>query len=387
MVLTLSVIGLFSLTLIWVILPFLPGLREIQRRADALPLRVVREAEVDIRHFANRFRTFISKQLGEALERCRRQGAGESGSLPDGTEYVVVVTETELAGVGSGERGSPEERVILVDTAVRLPADTILGRELYGADSIVTGARCALRAVLAEGLLELAEDNVTLRWVHAGQTVRCGTGCRLYGRVSAEEAILLAADCRFERLGAPRIEFGTPDTAREPAGEVETILLTPREVPQLVETRAGRWLIDRKFDLPARRRIESDVVVTGRVVLGKQARIGGSVKSRQDMVLGKQVIVDGSLVSGRDLVLHAGCQVRGPIIAERSLTIGPGCVIGTNEQPTTVSARRIQVAPGVICHGTVWAHEEGCLHDEDAKQGKADAVLALATVDRGESQT
>ena len=78
-------------------------------------------------------------------------------------------------------------------------------------------------------------------------------------------------------------------------------------------------------------------------------------------------MVEGSIVSGRNIHLAEGCRIKGPVLAEKAVFIERGCLLGSPESPTTVSARRAEIAPGTVAHGTVWAHEEGRVTDEPGK--------------------
>jgi len=139
----------------------------------------------------------------------------------------------------------------------------------------------------------------------------------------------------------------------------DTLAVDPDQVPRLQETNGGRWLVDKEFELKAGSVLDTDLVVNGKVILGDGSLILGSIKSRGDMIVGAGVRVAGSLVSEKDMVLGEGSRVGGPIICEETLTLQRGCIVGDEKTPTTISSRRILIEPGVCCHGTVWAHEQG----------------------------
>jgi hypothetical protein len=61
----LAVIAFFLLTFGLALLPFIPAIVEWRKRRDAEPLKVVRDSQVDIRYFANRFREFVKTNLGD----------------------------------------------------------------------------------------------------------------------------------------------------------------------------------------------------------------------------------------------------------------------------------------------------------------------------------
>ena len=138
-----------------------------------------------------------------------------------------------------------------------------------------------------------------------------------------------------------------------------TSVLRPRDLPNLVEVKAGRWLISGNLEIPAGKIVKADLVATGSVRIRTGAHIVGNIKSHKNMHMAKGVEVDGSVVSGSDITFEAGCRLYGPVAAEGTISVGEGVVFGTATRPTTVSAANIYVEPGAVAHGTVWAHTDG----------------------------
>ena len=361
--LTFAVFVFFGLLLVWVLLPFLPGLNEVRRKTDAKPLPIDHDSEVDIRHPARRFRAFVKNPLATTLDRCRLEGRDESGALEDGTGFLVLAKAGDLHGVSGAQSREGCRQVVFSTRSLELPPQANFPLELYGEDSVEAGSDSVFRAILAEESIRLGERCTTLRWIHAGGSIRTAPGCRLMGRASADGAMRLASGCRFERLHAPRIEFGSPVPPEAPFAEGKA--LQPYQVLNVAEAKAGRWLIKGALYVGARKVVTADLVATGRVEIGEGTRIEGSIKSHKDMVLSRGAVVTGSVVSGRSITLGEGCRIHGPIIAEETVTIAASCLLGSPDSQTTVSAKKIFVAPGVVCHGSVWAHEEGVLSGLD----------------------
>jgi predicted acyltransferase (DUF342 family) len=65
------------------------------------------------------------------------------------------------------------------------------------------------------------------------------------------------------------------------------------------------------------------------------------------------------VVAQGDVLIGAGSHVGGSVVSETAVVLGPGCTIGTPERHATVCAPRIEVALGVVVHGTVWAGASG----------------------------
>ena len=362
---------LFGLVLVLSVLPFVPAILEWRKKTDAEPLEVAYASEVDVRHFANGFRGFIEAHLRGVLEVCRDGGVTERGTLDDGTPYVAVgdgnariLTEEEMSARAT-------RHVIACGGDLLLPERTMFLPEIYADGTVRGGDENIYRAVLAEEEIQLGRNSTSLRWLHATRAVSARSGTVLFGRVSADQFIRLERGCRFERLSAPRVEFCYKADAGEFAGGItyrEAAVLRPRDLPNRVEVKAGRWLIAGNLEIPAGKIVNADLVVTGAVRIRTGVHLVGNIKSHKNMHMAKGVEVDGSVVSGGDITFEAGCRLYGPVAAEGAISVGEGVVFGTAARPTTVSAARIYVEPGAVAHGTVWAHVDGRVVLSPAKE-------------------
>jgi predicted acyltransferase (DUF342 family) len=234
--------------------------------------------------------------------------------------------------------------------------------EVYADGTVTGGEKNIYRAVLAEKSIELGKESMSLRWLHAARTIVAGTRSVLFGRVSADELIRLESGCRFERLHAPRIEFcDAADAGKTAGGKTygKSAVLEAKDLPNRVEIKAGRWLVDGNAEIPAGKIVKTNLVVTGSLRIRSGTHVVGSIKSHKKMHLEKGVVVDGTVASERDIRFDGGCQIHGPVLAEGAIAIGEGVIFGSAARPTTVSAVNIVVEPGAVAHGTVRAHAEG----------------------------
>lgn len=356
MVVELSITLLFFIAVAaWTYLPFIPAVCELLDFGECEPVNVSPDADVDIRHHSKSFRESVNRRLAEPVAQCRAEHRQQEGRLEDGTPYRVLADNDEVAGTLGGPE--PCKTMIVSTGRIVLPSRGVFFQEIYAEGAIHGGAGGVYRALLSDDSIELESGCRSLRWVDAGHVVRAREGSWLFGRVSAGELIELAHGCRFERMRAPRISLGGETSTNDVRGD--EIPLTPTELLAHVEVAAGRWLIRRPVQVPAGRLIEADVVVRGEARLGRGTRIRGSVKSDKDLHLADGVIVEGSVVSARNVYIGAGCRISGPVLAEGDVRVEPGCHIGRPGHLTTLSARKMWLAPGNVVHGTIWAHEGG----------------------------
>jgi hypothetical protein len=359
------IIVFLVLVAVWICLPFIPSFGEFLRRKDIEPVRVEQESEVDIRFFARGYRDFMAQHLSEPISRCRADGGKVEGQLEDGTDYLILDGKEHQEPTFKDASDQPVETMIVSCGRLRLPAGNEYLLELHASESLEGGEGNTYRAVLADDAIDLGPRSTVLRWMHADRSVNVGEDSRLWGRVSAGELIKLGRESRFERLNAPKLSFGEPVQIDIHAPEGKP--LEPDDIPRVIDHAMGRWLVKGKLEIPEEGRVEADLVSTGEGRIGDRAHIAGSIKSQKDLHLGRGVVVEGSVVSGRDLHIGEGCRIKGPVLAEKGVFIERGSVLGTPDCPTTLSARRAEIAPGTVAHGTVWAHEEGRLTDQPGK--------------------
>jgi cytoskeletal protein CcmA (bactofilin family) len=343
----LAAVGLILLTSALMVLPLLPALAELHGKSDALPLSVIQQHTGEIRFFADGFRSYM-KGLAPVLRECVSSGAHSTGTMPDGSEYLVLGRGEEALLLPFRERNQFRPVMIASASDLLLPSETTFSKDIYSAGSVMGGTNNHYRAILAEKDIRLGRESSVMRWVHAVGEFSADGACRLYGRVSSDAGIRLSEECSFLRLNAPYIAMGAEaDPTQAPS-------------PFSADTAAHQRVFhDGDFEIPAGDVFQGNLVVRGRLRIGAGARVCGSVKSEKALVLEPGVSIEGSLISASIMQIGSGCRIRGPVIAEHVALIRKGTHCGTVEHPTTVSAPDIQVEQGVVVFGTLWARDQG----------------------------
>jgi hypothetical protein len=342
-----AVVGLILLTSALMLLPLVPALTELHNKSDALPLSVIQQHTGEIRFFADGFRSYM-KGLEPALRECVSSGAHTTGTMPDGSEFLVLGRGEDALFLPFRERNEFKPVIIASATDLLLPSETNFSKDVYSAGSVIGGTKNRYRAILAEKDIRLGRESSVMRWVHAVGEFGADRGCRLFGRVSSDSGIRLSEECSFLRLNAPYIVIGLEAGATQDPSQVAAD-----------DTTRQRLFHNGDFEIRADEVFLGNLVVRGRLRIGAGARVRGSVKSEKELVLESGVSVEGSLISASIMQVGRDCRIRGPIIAERAMLLQSGTCCGTLHNPTTVSAPDIQVEPGVAVFGTLWAREQG----------------------------
>ena len=348
---------LLVVTVGWYLLALLPALREHYGRTDVGPLRVA-SAAADIRYFAISFQHFVNVRI-EAL----RSGADGDrplvSALPDGSGVWYAPPSGDPLGVvtvfdGAGEESIAHGLVVIGEVSIRVPNEVQVLKELCTSGALLGGTGCVFRAVLTGGDAELGPGSEVLRWVNAGGALSVGTDSTLWGRASCWGTMSIGDGTHFQRIAAPRIEFGWPQVVRARDTRVRA-LMTP---PEHVSVFASRWVVDGDLHVPDGESVEADVIVSGRLTVGRGARLGGAVRCAA-LVSAEDAVFARSVVATKALAFGMRCDVAGPVVVEGEAVFGDHCRVGEAGKETTISASSARLGNGVVMHGEIWARRQG----------------------------
>jgi hypothetical protein len=367
---------LFFVTIAWFLVALLPALIELVRRTDIEPLRLSPEA-ADIRYFAQSFRRYVQENL-DALRRA------DSGHV-----CTIVHLERDIAWYASPASGVkrvfegchdeiPIDRLVAIaEGSVRVCDDCAISREIFAGGSLYGGARAVFRAMLVEHDASLGPETTVVRWADAGHTLAVGANSTLWGRASAGNTMTLGEGTRFERLAAPRIVFGDTGESDETervarARRLSRATYTTFHPPEHAAVSEGRWALEGDLHIPDGAVVNSDLVVTGALTMGRGAKIDGAVRANT-IRADDNCIFSRSVVAEKHLAVGTHCEISGPIAVEGEAVIGDACRVGGVGDETTISAITIRVGRGVELSGEIWARSLGMVVPAEFHEEPADA--------------
>jgi cytoskeletal protein CcmA (bactofilin family) len=343
----LAFLALLAVTVGWLLLPLIPGLRELFRPTDVTPLTVVDRSSGDVAYFAKNFRQYLDRQMAayaaapEADERHRK--------LPDGTSFVRVEHAEHALEPASEERTQPS--LVVADRPITLSGGETFLMEVFAREAFNGGPNAVYRALFGGRKIWLGEGTRVLRWVHAADRLVVGAHSVLRGRVSSDLGVSLGGGVVFERIGAPVIAVGLE---HEPPPDPPAL---PKEFKLPAETRRiGNHLrVIGNLDIPEGVRVTSSLVVSGTLRIGMGTIVEGSVKAHRDVELADEAQVRGAVVARRRVMAGAAAWIGGPVIAEERIRLGRGAVVGAPYRPATVSAPEVEMASGATVYGQISA--------------------------------
>lgn len=342
-----SFLVLLTVTLLWLLLPLLPALREIARPTDIAPLKVVDRSSGYVAYFARNFRQYLDRQM--AALPTEAQAGDYVGKLPDGTQFIRV-HKSPAALAHEVDAGS-QNRLVVVDSSMTLQDDETFLMEVYARAPTIGGVGSVYRAIYADRELGLGERSTVLRWAHAGGTLGVGSHSVLRGRITSDAAVILGGNVVFERIGAPVISVGS-DRVPPPTPSQE---LKSWQLPPGARKVGDHYRIRGDLEIPGGVRVANSLVVAGSLSIGPGTLVEGSVKAHRDVELGDAAQVRGAVVARRRILVGAGAWLGGPVIAEERIRIGQGSVVGGTQLPATVSAPEVELMAGATVYGQISA--------------------------------
>lgn len=338
---------LLCATLAVVMLPMLPAIWEWHFKADVGPLFIDTQDAQDPAFLARSFAAHLSEAIVTGQ---RRLGRSQIALAPAGDDWPL--TDREM-------RDARSRRVWHAAEGAELPFGVNFLGEVAARGNLHTADGSMYRALWSGSTLVLAGRSTVLRWAH-GLNVVIGRGCRLAGRVSADQCIDVQGKASFTMLHAPAIRFlGSTNHPVSPLPLNHSMYRLGLPDGVVWNAVAGRGMADGSLDVGAYRAWRGDLVCRADLFLGVGCNVHGSIKAHGDAIVDAHCSIDGNLICESSVSLGQGCTVTGSLTSEVAIVIGEGCVLGLPDRPATVAAPSIRIAAGVVVHGTVWAGTSG----------------------------
>jgi hypothetical protein len=307
--------GLILATLLaLVVVPFLPGLRELLWPRDNGRLELDEAYGRDPQYFARRFRVrFAGFFAGQNF-------AGATAA-PKSSERVRLASSLHVRS------GITAPRTTLASISIEAGSTVRLG-ECYARHSISLGASSHATSLLTDGTLRLDRGCTIADWAVSAADMWAEIECDLGRSATCGGTLRLARGVRFRRL------FGNPIT-------------TYATAHALAHTNS-----------PHRFGETGDVVVTGDYEVAARSTVHGSIRAKRVLVAAGACIFGNVLATG-DVTLEGSAALHGHIFSAGVVTLGPGSQIGTALHNKTVHGNRVIVAAGVSVHGSIVTNRGG----------------------------
>jgi cytoskeletal protein CcmA (bactofilin family) len=207
------------------------------------------------------------------------------------------------------------------------------------------------------------EDDIeeSTQWAHADGAVQLAANSAAFSRTSSSTIIVVNEGARFERLNAPSIEFGSKNSPFITSTDVEQLTASLGDIANVKKQTPSLYFVRGDCELAANTTYHGSLIVTGRLTIGARTTVIGDIKARKDLRVMDGAKLQGAVICNKNIEVFSNASLLGPLLSERDIVLGSNAVVGLPDAPTTVSAKNILVAEGVIVHGSIFAHDVGMM--------------------------
>lgn len=318
--LPLPVLLTFLFFLLLLLLPFLPGIVELVKPKDALPLFIKMDYFKDPRYFDRAFKRI----LNGALEKI--------GFEPGMKQVKLSKNETvEISDSKMVRDGESISHIIYVKKTFTSGKDVRLNKEIFAAEAATIGEKNILRALACDGNVVISNDTKIIRWVGSEGNIKVGSKCILGVFCSCKGKLEINKDCLFKALyGNPVVTYGMQAGGVNP--KAETQLKEEAVQPGRAEVRTIEdvaWYASEKdFIISPFTRVDKDIIVKNNLTLKKGCAVKGSLKTYGNIVLEEDVTVDGNIFAEGDIIIGKRCVISGNLFSQNRILIADNARIG-----------------------------------------------------------
>lgn len=322
------------------VLALRPAWQEWRHPTDISALPVAPNYTSEIDHFADDFREIALARMA-------------------GTPAPTNQRFDFLPAIFNGADWKRAKRPLISFSSVQTAKGVHCPQALFISGSMDSGEGNRFTGLFVQGSMRLGANSEIVEWAHADEAMHLESGCTALRRISSSVAVEMDKECCFERVHAPVIRMGVSPIPQAARAEPALVQANFSDLNGAISQTATLTMIRGDCTLPAGRRYQGSLIVTGRLFIGQGTEIYGDVKARSGAVVGPQVRIEGSLISEKQIQILEQAFIAGPVISETAILIGAHCRLGLPLRPTTVSAENILAEAGSIAHGTVWARDLG----------------------------
>jgi predicted acyltransferase (DUF342 family) len=335
---------------ILLLIPLLPGLRELIKPKDSSPLFIKMDYFKEPRYFDRSFKKVLEDGL---------QNAGYTRGIKQvqlHKEETVEVCESLVI---------PDGRVI--ENILYVKSDFVSGRkvhlkkEVYVKGTAKIGEENVMRAIAGDGDITLGTKTQIIRWVGTSGNIIVEEQCRLGIHCSCDGELKIGKGCIFKALYArPIITYDTEITEVSKEDEIESqVYDVPEEVRNIEDM---VWYASKTFlSIPPFTNVEKDFVVKHNIILRKGCTVKGSIKSYGNVILEEGVNVNGNIFSEEEIIIGANCVVTGDIFSQNFVRIGKGFHLGKSGSgiKSIIAKKGIEITKNNVIFGYVLTEGEG----------------------------
>ncbi|MBN1445052.1 MAG: hypothetical protein JW957_02970 [Candidatus Omnitrophica bacterium] len=308
-VLSSPVLFTFLLFAILAFMPFLPGIIELKRPKDALPLFIKMDYMKDPRYFERSFKSLLNK----AMENEGPEPGIKNVRLSKNEEVEVADSKT----IADGES---VDHILYVRGNFKSGNEAYLRKEIYAGGVAELGVKNIVRAVACDGNVTVSEGSKIVRWIGAEGDMKVAENCSLGVLCASSGKLEINRKCTFKALyGRPVVTYDVQNgfiSKEIPPGETEK--KNSRTVPDGLKTIGDIALYSSEEELiiSPRSLIERDIIAKKNLVLKNGCTVSASIKAYGNIFIGEGTTVDGNIFAEGEIIVGRNCTVTGNIFSQ-----------------------------------------------------------------------
>lgn len=368
----LTVIVIFFVMLLF---PFMPGILEYFMPKDDSYLPIDMVHTKDPLFFGRAFRNLIVSKM-------------EVRTLTPGKKKIILSTKEDIEVFERADIPAGNEKTEIIYSMGELSTgdNVFLQKEAYTTGSAKIGKDNLIRALCADGNIEIGPGTEIIRWLHSEGNILIGTNCKL-GRSAASKAVMeLDVGAKFTGLfGAPIIsgnrelrgfeegdlrfpplipmpdyeeweyinKYLSVNVPREKEGKNEGVELDPES--KGTDKIRNEWRIEDKIiEIPPKTTVDLNFIARKRLVIAPHCDIRAGIKAYEDMVIGENTIIHGSIFVEGDLRMSPGCKVLGNIFSQGEIYLGSNTTVGRRGSvKSIIGKKRVELGINTVIYGYV----------------------------------
>lgn len=315
-----TVLFLFVIFMLMLLVPFVPGIKELARPRDDSPLPINMNYQRDPRYFGKSFTSILQKSL-------------ELSGFVKGTqsirmskEEIVEVTEKLVLSAGSHV-----DHVLYVKGNFRAHEGCTLEKEVYAGGKATIGEKSEIRALATEGRIHLGAETKVMRWVDSQNEIFADRECDLGWSVSCEGRLKIGSGCIFRRLYGMPIAICGKSASNYLSGKKEEI----SDITDTALVADSKWIV-----IPPGTKIGKTIISKKHLLLKRACVVLGDVKTYGNLVLEDRVRVTGNVFAEGDITVGASARILGNVFSQGAVKIGKMARIGKTGSVKSVVSRR-----------------------------------------------
>lgn len=274
-------------------------------KGEQIRLNIRSDNARDPRFFAKSFRS----KMEQALENY------------DGSGQILLSRKNKLSTPPF--TADTVEGIVLLEQPFTDTQPRLFLSEVYCRNAAVFHESSSARSICGLDSVRLGDHTEIVRWVDGEKELLCGNDCSLGVSASSGGFLRLGLACRFLRLYAPVICVGA---------DTKPSFIAPHG-------QGAESGVTRTNKIEAGAAIGTDVISNGKLRIGENAVILGSVKANGDIRVCAGACILGNLVSDGTIVLEENVFAGGNVFSQYSVYVGRNCQIGRAYQIKSLIAQ------------------------------------------------